>query len=378
MSCKAAVVIGTRPEAIKLAPLILELEKHDDFDCITVLTAQHREMSDDVLRLFGIVPTHDLNLMQPGQSLFGLTARLITSLRPVYEEERPDVVIVQGDTTTTFIASLAAYYLRIPVAHVEAGLRTADKHNPFPEEINRRLTSALADLHFAPTETSEKALLAEGVPAESIVVTGNTVIDALLHIVEKAPPSDYLPTGLDPGQRWILVTSHRRENWGAPLESICHALRELCERYDDIEIIYPVHPNPRVVEITSKLLAEVPNIHLVAPLEYLSFVHLMNAANFIITDSGGIQEEAPSLGKPVLVIREKTERPEAVEAGTVRLVGTSRERIVEEACELLDSEATYNEMSRKHNPYGDGKACPRIADAILERWKSGTLAGTSG
>ena len=378
MSCKAAVVIGTRPEAIKLAPLILELEKRDDFDCITVLTAQHREMSDDVLRLFGIIPTHDLDLMQPGQSLFDLSARLITGLRPVYEEERPDVVIVQGDTTTTFIASLAAYYLGIPVAHVEAGLRTADKHNPFPEEINRRLTSNLADLHFAPTETSEKALLAERVPAESIVVTGNTVIDALLHIIDKAPPSDYLPTGLDPNRRWILVTSHRRENWGAPLESICYALRDLCERYDDIEIIYPVHPNPRVLETTAKLLAEVPNIHLVAPLEYLSFVHLMNAANFIITDSGGIQEEAPSLGKPVLVIRDKTERPEAVEAGTVRLVGTSRERIVEQACELLDSEATYNEMSRKHNPYGDGKACPRIADAILERWKSGTLAGTNG
>jgi len=303
---------------------------------------------------------------------------LITGLRPVYEEERPDVVIVQGDTTTTFIASLAAYYLGIPVAHVEAGLRTADKHNPFPEEINRRLTSNLADLHFAPTETSEKALLAERVPAESIVVKGNTVIDALLHIIDKAPPSDYLPTGLDPDRRWILVTSHRRENWGAPLESICYALRDLCERYDDIEIIYPVHPNPRVPETTAKLLAEVPNIHLVAPLEYLSFVHLMNAANFIITDSGGIQEEAPSLGKPVLVIRDKTERPEAVEAGTVRLVGTSRERIVEQACELLDSEATYNEMSRKHNPYGDGKACPRIADAILERWKSGTLAGTNG
>jgi UDP-N-acetylglucosamine 2-epimerase (non-hydrolysing) len=378
MSCKAAVVLGTRPEAIKLAPLILELEKRDDFDCITVLTAQHREMSDDVLRLFGIIPTHDLNLMQPGQSLFDLSVRLITGLRPVYEEERPDVVIVQGDTTTTFIASLAAYYLRIPVVHVEAGLRTADKHNPFPEEINRRLTSDLADLHFAPTETSEKALLAERVPAESIVVTGNTVIDALLHIVEKAPPSHYLPTGLDPDRRWILVTSHRRENWGAPLESICLALRDLCERYDDIEIIYPVHPNPRVLETTSKLLAEVPNIHLVAPLEYLSFVHLMNAAYFIITDSGGIQEEAPSLGKPVLVIRDKTERPEAVEAGTVRLVGTSRERIVEQATELLDSEATYNEMSRKHNPYGDGNACPRIADAILERWKSGTLARTNG
>jgi len=378
MSCKAAVVLGTRPEAIKLAPVILELEKRDDFDCITVLTAQHREMSDSVLRLFGITPTHDLDLMQPGQSLFDLSARLIAGLRPVYEEERPDVVIVQGDTTTTFIAALAAYYLRIPVAHVEAGLRTADKHNPFPEEINRRLTSNLADLHFAPTETAEKALLAEGVPAESIVVTGNTVIDALLHIIEKDPPSDYLPTGLDPNRRWILVTSHRRENWGAPLESICHALRDLCECYDDIEIIYPVHPNPRVRETTSKLLAEVPNIHLIAPLEYLSFVHLMNAANFIITDSGGIQEEAPSLGKPVLVIREKTERPEAVEAGTVRLVGTSRERIVEQACELLDSEAAYNEMSRKHNPYGDGNACPRIADAILERWKSGTLAGTKG
>lgn len=378
MSCKAAVVLGTRPEAVKLAPLILELEKRDDFDCITVLTAQHREMSDDVLRLFGIIPTHDLNLMQPGQSLFDLSARLITGLRPVYEEERPDVVIVQGDTTTTFIASLAAYYLRIPVAHVEAGLRTADKHNPFPEEINRRLTSSLADLHFAPTETSKKALLLEHVPAESIVVTGNTVIDALLHIIDKAPPSDYLRAGLDPDRRWILVTSHRRDNWGAPLESICHALRDLCERYDDIEIIYPVHPNPRVRETTSKLLAEVPNIHLIAPLEYLSFVHLMNAANFIITDSGGIQEEAPSLGKPVLVIREKTERPEAVEAGTVRLVGTSRARIVEEACELLDSEVAYNEMSRKHNPYGDGNACPRIADAILERWKSGTLAGTNG
>ena len=378
MSCKAAVVLGTRPEAIKLAPLILELRNREDFDCITVLTAQHRELSDEVLRLFGITPTYDLDLMQPGQSLFDLSARLLTGLRPVYEEERPDVVIVQGDTTTTFIASLAAYYLRIPVAHVEAGLRTADKHNPFPEEINRRLTSNLADLHFAPTETAERALLAEGVPAESIVVTGNTVIDALLHIIEKAPPSDYLPAGPDPNRRWILVTSHRRENWGAPLESICLALRDLSELYDDIEIIYPVHPNPRVRETTSKLLAEVPSIHLIEPLEYLSFVHLMNAASFIVTDSGGIQEEAPSLGKPVLVIREKTERPEAVDAGTVRLIGTSRERIVEQACELLDSEASYDEMSRKHNPYGDGNACPRIADAILQRWRSGNLAGTKG
>ena len=363
------VVLGTRPEAIKMAPLILALKKKNDLiRTVTVITAQHRELADEVLALFGIEPDHDLNIMKRAQSLFETTGRLITRLEDVYRSEEPDMVLVQGDTTTTFVGALAAHYLRIPVGHVEAGLRTKDKHNPFPEEMNRRMTSCLADLHFPPTETAAAALLSEGTDPANVHVTGNTVVDALFQVLsmtsdkEKSP----LPEGPDPKKRWLVVTSHRRENWGAPLESICLALRDLAERYPDLEVIYPVHPNPQVRDTTGRLLSNRDRIHLIEPLDYLKFVHLMNAAHLLITDSGGVQEEAPSLGKPVLVIREKTERPEAVEAGTVRLVGTDRERIVKEAARLLDSDSEYSEMARKHNPYGDGKACPRIVNTILQ------------
>ena len=352
-----------------MAPLILALKKKNDLiRTVTVITAQHRELADEVLALFGIEPDHDLNIMKRAQSLFETTGRLITRLEDVYRSEEPDMVLVQGDTTTTFVGALAAHYLRIPVGHVEAGLRTKDKHNPFPEEMNRRMTSCLADLHFPPTETAAAALLSEGTDPANVHVTGNTVVDALFQVLsmtsdkEKSP----LPEGPDPKKRWLVVTSHRRENWGAPLESICLALRDLAERYPDLEVIYPVHPNPQVRDTTGRLLSNRDRIHLIEPLDYLKFVHLMNAAHLLITDSGGVQEEAPSLGKPVLVIREKTERPEAVEAGTVRLVGTDRERIVKEAARLLDSDSEYSEMARKHNPYGDGKACPRIVNTILQ------------
>ncbi|MFH1679065.1 MAG: UDP-N-acetylglucosamine 2-epimerase (non-hydrolyzing) [Candidatus Eisenbacteria bacterium] len=367
------VVIGTRPEAIKMAPLVLELRARPEPEAVlVVLTAQHREMSDEVLALFGIEPDHDLDIMRPDQTLFETTARLLPGLERVYRGEKPDLVLVQGDTTTTFIGALSAYYLNVAVGHVEAGLRTEDKRNPFPEEINRRLASSLSDLHFAPTERARRALLAEAVPDERVFVTGNTVIDALFRILEtKGAERAALPEGPDPSRRWIVVTSHRRENWGAPLESICRALRDLVDRYGDIEVVYPVHPNPNVRKTTSAFLGGRPRIHLLEPLDYLRFVRLMSACSLLITDSGGVQEEAPSLGKPVLVIREKTERPEAVEAGTVLLVGTSRETIVKEACRLLDSREEYEAMARRHNPYGDGKASGRIADAITRWWKDG-------
>jgi UDP-N-acetylglucosamine 2-epimerase (non-hydrolysing) len=367
-SPRILTVVGTRPEGIKMAPLVLELRERGMGDSVRmVLTAQHREMSDEVLALFGIVPDHDLDIMRPNQSLFETTARLLPGLERVFAEEKPDLVLVQGDTTTTFVASLAAYYLHAAVGHVEAGLRTADKRNPFPEEINRRLTTCLADLHFAPTEKARRALLAEGVPEPRIHVTGNTVIDALFRILKTAGRGA-LPEGPDPARRWIVVTSHRRENWGEPLRRICGALLDLTERYPDVEVLYPVHPNPNVRRVTGELLAGRPRVHLLEPLDYVRFVRLMDASFLLITDSGGVQEEAPSLGKPVLVIREKTERPEAVEAGTVRLVGTDRGRIVREASLLLDSAEEYRTMTRRHNPYGDGQACGRIVDAIRRWW----------
>ncbi|MFH1279709.1 MAG: UDP-N-acetylglucosamine 2-epimerase (non-hydrolyzing) [Candidatus Eisenbacteria bacterium] len=307
--------------------------------------------------------------MRPHQSLYETTARLLPGLEKVYRKEEPDLVLVQGDTTTTFVGALAAYYAGAAVGHVEAGLRTRDKRNPFPEEINRRLTSVLTDLHFPPTDRARRALLEEGATDGAIHVTGNTVIDALFWVLEHRGRDVPLPEGVDPSKRWIVVTSHRRENWGEPLRGICFALRDLAERYPDTEIIYPVHPNPNVRSTTDELLRGRERIHLLEPLDYVRFVKLMEASRLLITDSGGVQEEAPSLGKPVLVIREKTERPEAVEAGTVRLVGTSRERIVEEASRLLDSDEEYAAMSRRHNPYGDGKACGRIADAIAAWWR---------
>lgn len=362
---RIGVIIGTRPEAIKMAPVILALREAKGLEPVTILTAQHREMSDEVLALFGISPDHDLDIMTHAQSLFQTTGRLITKLEEVYAKAKPDLVLVQGDTTTTFVGALAAHYLQIPIGHVEAGLRTSDKHNPFPEEMNRRLTSSLTDLHFPPTENARQALLRENVPESTITVTGNTVIDALYHVRDQLEEG-IIPAGLDRSKRWVLVTSHRRENWGEPLEAVCNALLDLAARYEDVLIVYPVHPNPRVREVTDRLLKGNDRVRLLDPLDYRSFVAMMNASYLIVTDSGGVQEEAPSLGKPVLVIREKTERPEAVEAGTVKLVGTDRKKIVSEASALLDSDNAYQAMSRRHNPYGDGKACERIVRAVQD------------
>ena len=360
-------VFGTRPEAIKLCPLVHELRSRPrDFAARVCVTAQHRDMLDQVLEAFQVTPDHDLDAMRPDQTLSALTARILETLEPVLKAETPDRVLVQGDTTTTLAATLAAFYHGIPVGHVEAGLRTGDLTQPFPEEMNRLLTSRLAALHFAPTALSAANLAAEGIARESIHVTGNTGIDAVLY-VRDALESGALPAppfpGLNPARRLIVVTSHRRENFGPGFASAMRALARIAER-SDVEIVYPVHRNPNVLGPAHELLSNRLNIHLIEPLAYVPFVDLMRRAYLLITDSGGIQEEAPSLGKPVLVLRQKTERPEAVEAGTVKLVGTDEDRIVREASRLLDDVAEYKRMTRIHNPYGDGHACPRIADIL--------------
>lgn len=370
---KVMVVFGTRPEAIKMAPLVKALQATPGLQTVVCVTAQHRQMLDQVLRLFEITPEHDLDVMKPGQDLYDITSNILLGLRPVLAAERPDWVLVHGDTTTTLATTLAAYYARIPVAHIEAGLRTGDKYAPFPEEMNRKITGAVADLHFAPTTASEANLLAEGVPAASIHVTGNTVIDALLAVVDKLKTSATLQTELaerfrflDASKRLILVTGHRRENFGEGFQNICHALADVAERHPEVEILYPVHLNPNVRQPVQDILAArgLSNVHLIEPVDYLPFVYLMNRSHLIITDSGGVQEEAPSLGKPVLVMRETTERPEAVAAGTVKLVGTSREAIVRECERLLTDVDAYQTMSRAHNPYGDGKAVARIVHTL--------------
>ena len=371
---KVLSIFGTRPEAIKMAPVIRELMRHPDrFTSRVCVTAQHRQMLDQVLNLFEIRPDYDLDIMRPGQDLYDVTTGVLLGLKPVLAAERPDMVLVHGDTTTTMTAALAAYYSRIPVGHVEAGLRTHDKFAPFPEETNRRITGTLADLHFAPTEAAQQNLLREGVAKALIHITGNTVIDALLSVSARISNDPELKQSfagrfdfLDPAKRLILVTGHRRENFGEGFENICQALSEIAARHPDSEILYPVHLNPNVQEPVRRLLggATRKNVHLIEPVDYLPFVYLMNRAYLIITDSGGVQEEAPSLGKPVLVMRETTERPEAVAAGTVRLVGTDRERIVAEAGRLLDSPQEYQLMSRAHNPYGDGQAAARIVDIL--------------
>lgn len=375
---KVLAVFGTRPEAIKMAPVVKGLkEAGTGIDCRVCVTAQHREMLDQVLNLFAITPDYDLDIMRPGQDLYGITSGVLMGLKDVFEKERPDLVLVHGDTTTTMATSLAAFYARTAVGHVEAGLRTHDKYAPFPEEINRKVTGAVADLHFAPTETARDNLLREGVAPESIVVTGNTVIDALLSIVEKLRSDQNLLAKqeerfsfLDPKKRLILVTGHRRENFGAGFEQICHALAEIASSSRNVEVLYPVHLNPNVRKPVNDILASqgLTNVHLIEPVDYLPFVYLMNRSHLIITDSGGVQEEAPSLGKPVLVMRETTERPEAVDAGTVRLVGTDQKRIVSETLRLLDDDDEYRRMSQAHNPYGDGKAVARIIETILS-WK---------
>jgi UDP-N-acetylglucosamine 2-epimerase (non-hydrolysing) len=364
----ALFVFGTRPEAIKLAPVIRCLQSRpEQFTVRVAVTAQHRQMLDQALAVFRIVPDYDLNTMAAGQTLAASASRILAALEPVYADAAPDIVYVQGDTTTTLYGALAAFYARIPVGHVEAGLRTGDTAQPFPEEMNRVLTARLAAIHFASTEGARRNLIAEGFAPHTIHVTGNSGIDAVLSVSQRLASGD-LPSRdwsfLDPAKRLVVVTAHRRESFGAGFESICRALRTLAAR-PDITIVYPVHRNPQVQDPVQHYLAGVPNIHLIDPLDYVPFVDLMRRATVLLTDSGGIQEEGPSLGKPVVVMRGKTERPEAVEAGTVRLVGTDEARIVSEVQRLLDDEALRDSMSRIHNPYGDGHASERIADATL-------------
>jgi UDP-N-acetylglucosamine 2-epimerase (non-hydrolysing) len=363
------VVFGTRPEAIKLCPLIAALRSHRAaafFETLVCVTAQHRQMLDQVLAAFAIKPDYDLDLMQPGQTLTALNARLLAGLETVFSEVRPSLAIVQGDTTTTLCGALAAFYARVPLAHVEAGLRTFDLKSPFPEEMNRVLTGRLTTLHFAATDWAAKNLLNEGVAPETVEVTGNTGIDAVLSIrgsLEEGRLSGLNQT-LDPRKKLIVVTAHRRESFGAGFLRICQAIAELARR-DDVEIVWPVHPNPNVQSVVDATIRHQPNVTLIEPLDYLPFIDLMRRAYLLITDSGGVQEEGPSLGKPILVLREKTERPEAVHAGTVKLVGTNREAIVREATRLLDDSAEYQRMARLHNPYGDGQASMRIAGRIF-------------
>lgn len=368
---KNLIIFGTRPEAIKMAPLVKEFQKHsEDFITKVCVTAQHREMLDQVLDFFEIKPDFDLNLMKPGQNLYDLTATIIISLKPILEEFNPDFVFVHGDTTTTMAASIASFYSGAKVCHVEAGLRTYNKWSPFPEEINRQVAGRICDYHFAPTVTSKQNLLQENIDETSVFVTGNTVIDALLQSVDKVnkEPSPLIKdiNASIGDKELILVTGHRRENHGEGFERICRALKKIAEDNENRLIIYPVHLNPKVQEPVNRILKGTSNIMLIAPLAYQDFIWLMNKSRLIITDSGGVQEEAPSLGKPVLVLRDTTERPEAVQAGTVVLVGTNENSIVKEALDLLSNSERFNKMSKLHNPYGDGKACSRIVKFIKE------------
>lgn len=364
---KVMTVFGTRPEAIKMAPLVKELEKHEAIESIVCVTAQHRQMLDQVLEIFDIAPKYDLNIMQSRQTLIDITVRGLEGLSSVLDEVKPDIVLVHGDTTTTFVGSLAAFYKQVSIGHVEAGLRTFDKYSPYPEEMNRKLTGALADLHFSPTSANRKNLLNEGINAAKVYITGNTAIDALKTTVRDGYEFE-MPElkSIDyKGRRVITVTAHRRENLGEPLNNICRALRYIADHYEDVEIVYPVHLNPAVKEVADKILGGHERIHLIKPLDALEMHNLINRSYMIMTDSGGIQEEAPSLGKPVLVLRNETERQEAVEAGTVKLAGTNEEKIVALACELLEDENEYNRMAKAVNPYGDGRASERIVSAIL-------------
>lgn len=373
-------IFGTRPEAIKMAPVVQHLESFNDRVRMKVcVTAQHREMLDQVLELFCIVPDYDLNIMREGQDLYGLTALLLQELKPVIEAEKPDLILVHGDTTTTMAASLAGYYGGTAVGHVEAGLRTGDKFRPFPEEINRRITGVLSDLHFTPTEQGQKNLLREGVAGESIFVTGNTVIDALFQVRERIQDDEKLRTQLaerftwlDDNRKLVVITGHRRENFGQGMQEICHALVELAGEWPEVEFVYPVHLNPNVLEPVDRIIrtATKTNLHLIEPLDYLSFVYLLLKSDIVLTDSGGIQEEAPSLGKPVVVMRDTTERPEAVEAGTVSLAGSSQTAIVANISRLLSDPEYYAEMSQAINPYGDGLSGGRIAQVVVDYLES--------
>lgn len=380
---KVMLVFGTRPEAIKMAPLVKEFQKYpDSFETLVCVTGQHREMLDQVLCIFDIIPDYDLDIMQPGQDLYDVTSRVLLGMRDVLADSRPDVVLVHGDTSTSTAAALASFYAHIPVGHVEAGLRTHNAYSPWPEEMNRQITSRIASWHFAPTEESRSNLLAEGISEESVIVTGNTVIDALHQVVgrmdsdwtmnealrQTLADSGYDVSRITDGKRLVLVTGHRRENFGDGFMNICHALKDLAQKYPSVDFVYPMHLNPNVrkpiAEVFPEGESEYDNIFFIEPLEYLSFVYLMKLSSVVLTDSGGIQEEAPGLGKPVLVMRDVTERPEALAAGTVKLVGTSRDDIVAELSRLLEDTSAYERMSNAVNPYGDGKACTRIVERL--------------
>lgn len=368
---KILIVFGTRPEAIKMAPLVKEFQKNiNSFETKVCVTAQHRQMLDQVLEIFDIKPDYDLNIMKPGQDLYDITSNVLIGMKSVLNDFEPDVVLVHGDTTTTLSASLAAFYAKIKVGHVEAGLRTNDIYSPWPEEGNRQLTGILANYHFAPTQQSEENLLKEGKKQQDIYVTGNTVIDALMYVLQRIESQPILKEKikskiseqyqLDQKRKIILVTGHRRENFGQGFINICEGLKELAKNNPDIDIVYPVHLNPNVQKPVNEILSDLTNVYLIDPLQYEEFIYMMNESYFIITDSGGIQEEAPSLGKPVLVMRDTTERPEAVKAGTVKLVGTDKNILIKEAQTLIDNKVEYEKMAHAHNPYGDGKACYRI------------------
>jgi UDP-N-acetylglucosamine 2-epimerase (non-hydrolysing) len=363
---KVMVVFGTRPEAIKMAPVIKELKKVNDIETIVTVTAQHREMLDQVLHLFDIVPNYDLDLMKTRQDLFSITTGVLNGLKDILQREKPDLVLVHGDTTTTMAAALAAFYQRIPVGHVEAGLRTRNRYSPYPEEMNRTLTGRLTELHFAPTDVARENLLAESTASFKIWVTGNTVIDALMATVKDKYSFGEELKAIDFTRRILLVTTHRRENWGESMRNIYRALIKLMEEFNDLEVVFPVHKNPIVRDIAFEMLGQREHFHLIEPLDYEPFANLMNASYLILTDSGGMQEEAPSLGKPVLVLRDTTERPEALQAGTVKLVGTNQEKIYQEARTLLTDKKEYEKMARSINPYGDGHASRRIVKVIKE------------
>ena len=384
MQKKIMLVFGTRPEAIKMAPLVKEFLRYPEkFETVVCVTGQHREMLDQVLRIFDIQPDYDLNIMKQGQDLYDVTARVLVGMRNVLRKVLPDVVLVHGDTTTSTAAALAAFYQQIPVGHIEAGLRTHDIYSPWPEEMNRQITSRIATYHFSPTPLSKQNLLAEGIKEEQIVVTGNTVIDALYRVVDHIKKNlkldaelesllkqaGYDVTRLKEGKKLVLITGHRRENFGEGVVHICTAIKDLTKKYPDVDFVYPMHLNPNVRkpihEVFEDNLSGLGNMFFIEPLEYLSFVYLMEKSNIVLTDSGGIQEEAPGLGKPVLVMRDTTERPEALEAGTVKLVGTSYDKIVNEVSALLENQDYYNKMSKAINPYGDGKACGRICTALI-------------
>lgn len=380
MNKKILVVFGTRPEAIKMAPLIKAFQSEANIEVEVAVTAQHREMLDQVLMLFEVIPDYDLDIMRANQDLYGVTSSILLGMRDVFAASKPDVVLVHGDTATTFATSLAAFYAQVPIGHVEAGLRTHNLQSPWPEEANRQLTGRLANYHFAPTERNKRDLIAEGVDAKAIEVTGNTVIDALYWVGDKIASDSQLNLSInqqlqDAGltmepknSQYVLVTGHRRENFGRGFENICGALKQLAEQYPQVHFIYAVHLNPNVQGPVQSLLTGIPNIHLIRPLGYEPFVYLLTHCHLVLTDSGGVQEEAPGLGKAVLVMRDTTERPEAVEAGTVKLVGTNQHQIVNHVSELLSNKDAYEQMSRAHNPYGDGRACKRIVSYFKKLW----------